>query len=485
MKSSSISRNLFLALPAIAASLALMPATQAATWTGGGGVDTNWTNAANWGGTPLAATNPLNFASPSPSNNNFTANTTFGAITFTNTTLFNVTGNAITWGGNINANGSARATLGLNIVLPGAAVFGAGSGATLAVTSNISETSSGLFYKTGAGTLTLNGNNSFSGNVWVQSGLLSANTLADIGTNSSLGKGNLVRLGVGVNTATLYYTGTTASTNRQFQIGDAGLAGSGGGTLFNQGSGAITFTAANFNVADAAATAAQKLIISGGSNGTIQGVIGNNGNSQLVNVEKAGGSTWTLSGNSTYTGTTLVSAGTLIVNGNNAAAIGNVTVNTGATLGGSGTLGGNTTISGILAPGNSIGTLIVANDVTWNGSGGNEWKFELGGSNTADLLSITGANSDFLKGSGSTFGFNFMGSTATGTFTLVDWADSANTTFNIGDFSGSNLALGNTIQGFAFNGSSLQVTVVPEPSTWILLALGLTTLVVFRRRRCA
>ena len=33
------------------------------------------------------------------------------------------------------------------------------------------------------------------------------------------------------------------------------------------------------------------------------------------------------------------------------------------------------------------------------------------------------------------------------------------------------------------NAISLQYTVVPEPATWALLAAGLTTLVVLRRRR--
>jgi hypothetical protein len=47
----------------------------------------------------------------------------------------------------------------------------------------------------------------------------------------------------------------------------------------------------------------------------------------------------------------------------------------GATLGGSGTIGAPTIISGVLAHGNSIGTLTAANDVTWNG--GENWVFEL------------------------------------------------------------------------------------------------------------
>ena len=60
----------------------------------------------------------------------------------------------------------------------------------------------------------------------------------------------------------------------------------------------------------------------------------------------------------TYTGTTTVSAGTLLVNGSTAAASA-VTVNSGGTLGGSGTVNGTVLINNgaYLSPGASVGTL--------------------------------------------------------------------------------------------------------------------------------
>jgi fibronectin-binding autotransporter adhesin len=78
-----------------------------------------------------------------------------------------------------------------------------------------------------------------------------------------------------------------------------------------------------------------------GADGVVNGVIANGSNP--VNVQKFGTNTWTLNGDNTYTAATTVHAGTLLVNGSQPAATGNVTVNNGATLGGTGTLGGTIT----------------------------------------------------------------------------------------------------------------------------------------------
>ena len=131
--------------------------------------------------------------------------------------------------------------------------------------------------------------------------------------------------------------------------------------------------------------------------------------------------------------------------------------------------------------------------MTWNGgatpTSATDWQFELGVSN-ADLLDITGGGSEFLKGSGSVFRFDFLGTGANeGTYTLVQW-DSAldlgggalGTNFQTSDFSYAPLPVG--FEGsFSFSGSSLQFTVVPEPSSLLLGGLG--ALALLRRRRSA
>jgi autotransporter-associated beta strand protein len=268
-----------------------------------------------------------------------------------------------------------------------------------------------------------------------------------------------------------------------------GLSGDGissGGALRNLSgansyAGAITLGAATRINSDSG-----NLTLSGGISGTQNLSIGGAGNTTVSGtlatgtgtLAKDGLGTLVLSANNTYTGETLVTAGTLIVNGHQSSASGAVSVAAGATLGGTGTLGGATTVSGILAPGTSIGVLNVAANTTWVGAllagDGTDWKFELGSGNTADQLNITG---NFLKNAtaGTVFRFDFLGSVQTGTFKLVDW--SGMTDFSSGDFTYTGLDEGST-GNFVLNGSQLelQVAAIPEPSTW---ALGIASLLVF------
>ena len=108
-------------------------------------------------------------------------------------------------------------------------------------------------------------------------------------------------------------------------------------------------------------------LVSGGDNSstTFAGFFsGTNG------FTKSGTGALTLSGNSTHTGATTVSAGSLLVHGNNSAANGVVSIASGATLGGNGTLGGATTIQagGKLAPGAGIGAITFTNSLTLSGT---------------------------------------------------------------------------------------------------------------------
>jgi len=296
-------------------------------------------------------------------------------------------------------------------------------------------------------------------------------------------------------TVNLATSGITIGATTSFAYSAGGIIGATYGSGTSTIAGTVTFTtgggAARVNTFDVGTGAT--LEISGSTNG---------GNGASNSVNKIGNGTLNLTnstGNAISGSAFNVSVGTLLVNNATGSATGAtvpVNVSAGATLGGAGRITGATTISGILAPGNSIGVLTVANDVTWNGgasaSSATDWKFEIGAGNTADLLNILdgGTTSEFLKGTGTAFRFDFQGGTALGTFKLVDWASTASigggalgTSFNIADFSYTNLGGGHT-GTFQFNSTQLEfVAVVPEPSTWALLAFSLTTVVVLRRRR--
>ena len=141
-------------------------------------------------------------------------------------------------------------------------------------------------------------------------------------------------------------------------------------------------------------------------------------------LTKAGLGTLLLTNNNTYDGATAINAGALIVNGDQTAANGAVSVGASGTLAGSGTIGGATAVSGTLSPGatlDSAGTLTF-NDNLNIGSGTFVW----------NLLSSTsagpGTNFDQVKTTGgSVLTIDSALSTATllfnGTGSTVDWTD--------------------------------------------------------------
>jgi fibronectin-binding autotransporter adhesin len=92
-------------------------------------------------------------------------------------------------------------------------------------------------------------------------------------------------------------------------------------------------------------------------------------------LTKSGTGTVTLSGANSYTGATTVSAGTLVINGDQSLATGTVTVNDGGILGGSGTLGGGLVVNegGVHNAGNSPGLQTINGQTTYNSGSIFEW----------------------------------------------------------------------------------------------------------------
>lgn len=106
------------------------------------------------------------------------------------------------------------------------------------------------------------------------------------------------------------------------------------------------------------------------------------------NFVKKGSGILELTGNNGFSGTTEVAGGALIVNGYHGNSA--VTVDDGALLGGSGTVGALFARSGAtIAPGNSIGTLQVANDVTFQP--GAHYAVEIAADGRSDRIQSAGA----------------------------------------------------------------------------------------------
>ena len=371
---------------------------------------------------------------------------------------------------------------------------------------------SGSLTKTGVGTLTLSANNSYAAGTTVNGGVLEiagssagnsyirgtvtvnngaelrytggdgtgfgfngGNKLDTININGGLvnSQGNMthlwgatvnmtggeLRTNNGVSSPTGLRTEWSNSTVNTFASASAATIS---GRINLRGDGG--YSAAVFDVANG--TAATDLLVSA----AVTEGIGS------VGITKNGAGTMELSGSNSYTGATRVTAGALVVNGNISTST-LTTVDSGATLMGAGTVGA-TTVNGILAPGNSIGTISVLGTLDLNGTS----NFEidpttgLGLNRAADLASVTGAVSfggilNVLYGGDAANFTNGM------TFNLFDATlgfSDAFTAVNLPSLTGE-LTWRNDL---ATMGS---ITVVPEPGAALLGGLGF--LALLRRRR--
>ncbi|MFT8671506.1 autotransporter domain-containing protein [Acetobacter orientalis] len=181
-------------------------------------------------------------------------------------------------------------------------------------------------------------------------------------TNSITGSGNLVQNGIG--TITLGDTNTYS-----------------GGTFIE--SGKVVGSATSFGSGSINNQAA--LVFNQNSDATF-----NNGINGTGTLEKTGKGTLTLDGENEFSGSTTITQGELAVNGSLRPSI--VTAESGTVLSGIGTVGGVVAQTGstIRPGGNSVGTLNVAGDYQQN-SGSTYAVQVVPGTNTSDLISITGA----------------------------------------------------------------------------------------------
>ena len=228
-------------------------------------------------------------------------------------------------------------------------------------------------------------------------------------------------------------------------------------------------------------------------------------------LNKFGSNTLTLSANNTYNGVTTVSAGTLALSTNgkisnsstinvasgatfNVSAVsGGFSLGASQTLKGSGTVVGNLTVNGIHAPGNSPGVETIQGNYNMFGQLQMELKGTTAGSGYDQVLLNGSTHNATLGGSLSLDWTGINGSTNTTELWILNNTTAGTLTGTFGNYSngadlgshdgrewylwyGADFATGNLT-----GGNDVVVAAVPEPSTLVLLFVGVG-LVVFSRR---
>lgn len=359
--------------------------------TQGGG---SWAVGANWklGSAPSGADQVADFTGldlNSDANINLDGARTLGGLAFLDATpshkwvLNPGSGGALTL-----ARSSASESPSINVGNPLAAIS-----AVLAGTQGL--------VKSGPGTLVLSGNNSYVGDTVVEEGTLALvqqfgafNSSAIRGsitvksgatlalTNSPFGWGGgltavnllggrivaptgLGAFGVvyslvggeisGADTLTLGSYNSVNGAVKSLASPITSVLTNAGGITFRKDSGQANYT---FNTEAGTTASGIDLLVTGK-------IVEANGACSLI---KEGAGTLALNGTASYTGPTLVNAGTLLVNGS----LGSgsvVTVGINGTLGGSGTVNGATTVNGTVSPGGpAIGKLTVQNTLKLSGN---------------------------------------------------------------------------------------------------------------------
>ncbi|MFM8887461.1 MAG: beta strand repeat-containing protein [Chthoniobacterales bacterium] len=369
-----------------------------------------------------------------------------------------LTGDAVTNGTiSVGQQGIISASPGYTVNGATISIVGSGTnGVTVtnssALTFNGGLTGSGDLNKIGSGTLSVGGNSSgFTGNFRLNEGSV------NLTTNTALGSGVLIQSN-GSSTAVFSgggtYTQNMSLYNASFANGGNTLSGS----ITNNGNG--TFTGAS------------------GTTNTITGVIRGTGG-----FTKEGAGTIMLRGSAdnTYSGATVVNAGSLVLSNSGGSAIqssSSITVNSGGTL--------------VLGASNQIGDSI---NLVLNGG-----TLLVGASNLSETLGTLTLNASSTIDFGNfgatglrqlTFSTNTANITWTGTLTITNWQGVANATsdftdliFGVGGLNTNQLAqIRFANQGNA-TGTLLggELVPVPEPQVYAA-ALALLAFVGWRERK--
>lgn len=324
------------------------------TWDGGSGGDSNWQTGDNWDNNIAPSTyDALYFAGSTrltPSNN-YAANTQFNGITFNSGAgAFTLSGNDIKLGGNITNSSSNTQTMGLGMALQQDTTIDTGSGGITLNSTMFGISGMYNLVKSGSGLLTIKGSNSYFGTTTISAGSL----LLDIsGSGTGLGMGKVIDNGTiefrilssttvgnniegtgGLNqtvpsTTTLSgtntYTGATNISGGTIKLGSSGgLPSTSAVTLTNTST--LDLNGNNGSIGSLAGQSTGKVTNSGmfpvtltiGGNNSSTNFFGyiENGSGGAVSLTKVGNGTLDLvdaQAKNTYSGTTTISGGTLIM----------------------------------------------------------------------------------------------------------------------------------------------------------------------------
>ncbi|MEK0447786.1 MAG: hypothetical protein RL088_54 [Verrucomicrobiota bacterium] len=308
--------------------------------------------------------------------------------------------------------------------------------------------------------------------------------------------GFISRLGVGTGGLTIHGATVNMNTGSNVTAGSQGSSIILTGDLTTTGTTTISRVSAQaapranidlngadrvFNVSGTltlGTSAAQVIVVNTGA--TPGGIVKQGaGNLVLNGANTYNGNTDILAGTVTLTGTLSGSASINVATGStfDVSGAAGYSVGVAQTIKGNGNVVGSATINGTLAPGSSIGTLNFANDLAFGATGAGLFEInKIGLVRTADLANVTGTLT--LAGT--------LNVTATGD-TLVE-GDKFNL-FDAAAFSGT-MAMGTMptldpglFWSLADLGVDGTISVIPEPGSAALLALG--SALLFRRRRKA
>lgn len=428
------------------------------------------------GGASLIFDNTANSADAQLNETATSHGDTISAPIILNSTLdvTNPTSNTLTLSNAITGIGGLKLMSGTLALGSSASTFGGGT--TISGGGKITIGSSGT--PLGSGTLTLSGG-TLTSTASRSTALNSVVVTADsaITTTSTASPVNLPFAGTLTGTGgTLTIRNDAASGTGLFDVrfsgGDYTMTQN---IIISNGAGTSFARLSDFNVA--------------GTTHIYNGIISGTG-AYNRSVSSGSAGTTIFNANNTYTGTTTVGSGTLLVNGNQSAATGAVNVNLAGTLGGIGTVGGAVSVTGTISPGASVGTFTTTSTLSINAGG--VYKFELNSdTSTADKIIAAGVSLNAT----STINLSDLGSTvltAGTSFTIIDNTSGSAITGTFSNLADAQqVVIGvNTFEadyegGIGSNDLTLTV-VVPEPTTIAMTLLGAGMLVGvqrFRRKR--